>query len=100
MALTTVATSMTAVRTITMRLGSTLRSRGSTSRPCMRGIRRSSREHDEPMYLYYYRARYYHTDLQRFISEDPIEFAGGDVNLYGYARNNPLTFIDPLGLYT
>jgi RHS repeat-associated protein len=34
--------------------------------------------------LYYYRARYYHPTLQRFISEDPIEFAGGDVSLYGY----------------
>jgi RHS repeat-associated protein len=58
----------------------------------------TGREHDEPLYLYYYRARYYHTDLQRFTSEDPIEFAGGDVNLYGYVTNNPLTFIDPLGL--
>lgn len=26
--------------------------------------------------LYYYRARYYHPGLQRFISEDPIEFYG------------------------
>ena len=50
--------------------------------------------------LKYYRARYYHPGLQRFISEDPIGFAGGEVNLYGYVRNNPLMFIDPLGLYT
>lgn len=28
-----------------------------------------------------YRARYYHPALQRFISEDPIGFDGGDVNL-------------------
>jgi RHS repeat-associated protein len=48
--------------------------------------------------LYYYRARYYHPTLQRFLSEDPIGFEGGDVNLYGYVANNPLTFIDPLGL--
>ena len=47
--------------------------------------------------LYYYRARYYHPVLQRFISQDPIGFRGGDVNLYGYVRNNPLSFIDPLG---
>jgi hypothetical protein len=26
----------------------------------------------------YYRARYYHPDLQRFISEDPLEFDAGD----------------------
>jgi RHS repeat-associated protein len=58
----------------------------------------TGREHDEPLYLYYYRARYYHTDLQRFISEDPIEFFGGDVNLYAYARGNPIDLLDPLGL--
>src|SRR5881397_4398238 len=46
----------------------------------------------------YCRARYYHTDLQRFISEDPIGLAAGDVNFYVYVANNPLSFIDPLGL--
>src|SRR5213594_1439416 len=46
----------------------------------------------------YSRARYYHTDLQRFISEDPIGLAAGDVNFYVYVANNPLSFIDPLGL--
>jgi RHS repeat-associated protein len=48
--------------------------------------------------LYFYRARYYHPGLQRFISEDPIEFYGGDVNLYSYVYNDPLGFIDPWGL--
>ena len=57
----------------------------------------TGREHDEPLYLYYYRARYYQTDLQRFIGEDPIGFAGGDINLYGYVRNNPSMFIDASG---
>jgi RHS repeat-associated protein len=46
----------------------------------------------------YCRARYYHPDLQRFISEDPIEFDGGDSNLYVYVANDPLGFVDPLGL--
>jgi len=50
--------------------------------------------------LYYYRARYYHPVLQRFLSEDPIEFAGGDVNLYGYVFDDPINFTDPLGLRT
>lgn len=39
--------------------------------------------------LYYYRARYYSPTFQRFISEDPLGFAGGDVNLYAYVGNSP-----------
>ncbi len=38
--------------------------------------------------LYFYRARYYNPQLQRFISEDPIGFSG-DINLYAYAGNSP-----------
>ena len=47
--------------------------------------------------LYYYRARYYHPTLQRFLSEDPIDFAGGDFNLYAYVANNPMGATDPTG---
>ena len=53
---------------------------------------------DDGTGLYYYRARYYHPALQRFVSEDPLGFRGGDVNLYGYVGNSPISFIDPLGL--
>jgi RHS repeat-associated protein len=49
--------------------------------------------------LYYYRARYYHPQLQRFISEEPWRFLGGDPNLYAYVFNNPTNDTDPLGLY-
>jgi RHS repeat-associated protein len=48
--------------------------------------------------LYYYRARYYHPGLARFLSEDPIGLVAGDVNFYLYVANNPLSFLDPLGL--
>jgi hypothetical protein len=44
------------------------------------------------------RARYYDPEVGRFISEDPIGFEGGDVNLCAYASNNPILLIDPLGL--
>jgi RHS repeat-associated protein len=47
--------------------------------------------------LYYYRARYYSPELQRFISEDPIGLAGGDINFYVYAGNSPVNFVDPVG---
>ncbi|MGH6693575.1 MAG: RHS repeat-associated core domain-containing protein, partial [Gammaproteobacteria bacterium] len=56
----------------------------------------TGREQDDPTLLYYYRARYYHTDLQRFVSEDPIGLRGGP-NLYAYVMNAPTRFTDPLG---
>jgi RHS repeat-associated protein len=57
----------------------------------------TGREHDGTG-VYYYRARYYHPGLQRFIAEDPIDLAGGDLNLYAYVENNPVNWIDPWGL--
>jgi RHS repeat-associated protein len=47
--------------------------------------------------LYYYRARYYNPTFQRFISEDPLDFGGGDVDLYGYVSDDPTDLIDPDG---
>jgi hypothetical protein len=46
----------------------------------------------------YYRARYYDARVGRFLSEDPIGFAGGDVNLYRYVGNSPINYTDPSGL--
>nr|WP_320194132.1 RHS repeat-associated core domain-containing protein [uncultured Desulfobacter sp.] len=48
---------------------------------------------------YYMRARYYDPAMGRFISEDPLGFDGGDVNLYAYVQNNPVMSVDPLGLW-
>jgi RHS repeat-associated protein len=47
--------------------------------------------------FYYMRARYYDPMVGRFISEDPLGFDGGDVNLYVYAGLNPLLVVDPWG---
>ncbi|MGH7345566.1 MAG: RHS repeat-associated core domain-containing protein, partial [Candidatus Rokuibacteriota bacterium] len=58
----------------------------------------TGRENDGIAGLYYYRARYYHPGLQRFISEDPLGFVGGDPNLYAYVFNRPTILRDPSGL--
>jgi RHS repeat-associated protein len=49
--------------------------------------------------LYYYRARYYHPGLARFIQPDPLGLLAG-LNLYAYGNNNPTGLVDPLGLLT
>ena len=40
----------------------------------------------------------YDPRIGRWISEDPIEFEGGDPNLYRYVGNSPTNFTDPIGL--
>jgi RHS repeat-associated protein len=58
----------------------------------------TGREYDNAIGLTYYRARWYSSELGRFVSEDPIGFGGGDVNLFGYAKSRPQMFRDPSGL--
>jgi RHS repeat-associated protein len=55
------------------------------------------REFDQESGLYYYRARYYDPSVGRFLSEDPMAFAGS-ANFYSFVRNNPTNFLDPFGL--
>jgi RHS repeat-associated protein len=57
----------------------------------------TGREFDSFTGLQYNRARSYDSNLGRFVSEDPIGFNGGDVNLYGYVRNRPIVLRDPSG---
>jgi RHS repeat-associated protein len=44
----------------------------------------------------YIRARYFHGGRGNWITEDPIEFAGG-LNFYCYVLNSPVLFTDPSG---
>lgn len=57
----------------------------------------TGREFDAETGIYYYRARYYDPAVGRFISEDPIRFAGSS-DFYGYTQNRPTNATDPTGL--
>jgi RHS repeat-associated protein len=48
--------------------------------------------------LQYNDGRWYNPAIQRWMSEDPIGFAGGDGNLGRYVGNGPTMFVDPSGL--
>ncbi len=45
------------------------------------------------------RNRYYHNGIGRWVNRDPIGYTDG-WNLYGYALCQPITVVDPQGLYS
>ena len=77
-------------------------------------IQFTGRENDQTG-LYAFRARYYDSTEQRFVAEDPLISIAASIQMtfpdtrnaiiigqagdgYSYANNNPLSFVDPLGL--
>ncbi len=44
--------------------------------------------------------RDYDPAIGRWTAKDPIDFEGGDLNLYGYVGNSSINYIDPIGLLT
>ena len=54
--------------------------------------------HDRDTGLVRFGYRDYDLDIGRWTAKDPILFAGGDVDLYGYCLSDPISFIDPNGL--
>jgi len=57
----------------------------------------TGREFQTETALYYYRGRWYHPPLGRFLSRDRIGYQAGDSNLYRYVMNNPPRVTDPYG---
>lgn len=48
--------------------------------------------------LVFMRARQYDASIGRFTAPDPLGITSGQSNLYSYANNSPMTFVDPAGL--
>lgn len=62
----------------------------------------TGQEFDAESGLIYMNARYYNPALGRFLSRDPVLGSDGDFlsrNPYIYAKNNPLKYRDPTGLW-
>jgi RHS repeat-associated protein len=58
----------------------------------------TQKERDRESDLHYFGRRFYHSTLGRWLSTDPKEEKGGGLNLYAYARHNPLKYMDPDGM--
>ncbi|WP_320173837.1 RHS repeat-associated core domain-containing protein [Maridesulfovibrio sp.] len=54
--------------------------------------------YDSDTGLIHFGYREYDPTIGRFISPDPLGYAGGDVDVYGYCLDDPVNFVDPLGL--
>ena len=52
---------------------------------------------DSDTHLVHFGAREYDPEIGRWISKDPIGFAGGESNLYSYVSQDPINLIDPNG---
>jgi len=56
----------------------------------------TGRRFDSETEIYYYRNRYYHAQLGRFCSRDPLGYVDG-WNLYEYVKSKPIDYVDPTG---
>jgi RHS repeat-associated protein len=54
--------------------------------------------HDPDTKLVRFGYRDYMPEIGKWTAKDPIGFAGGDSNLYGYVGGNPVSWVDPWGL--
>jgi RHS repeat-associated protein len=55
--------------------------------------------YDQNTKLVRFGCRDYDPDIGRWTAKDPILFAGGDTDLYGYCLNDPVNAVDPEGKF-
>ncbi len=60
-------------------------------------FRLAGQYYDQQTGLHYNYYRYYDPKTGRYLTPDPIGLEGG-INLYAYAKNNPINWLDPWGL--
>ncbi len=53
--------------------------------------------HDKDTNLVHFGYREYDPLTGKWTAKDPIDFSGGDSNLYGYVLGDPVNFVDPSG---
>jgi RHS repeat-associated protein len=56
--------------------------------------------HDRQTGLVRFGVRDYDPAIGRWTAKDPIDFKGGEANLYGYVQNNPVNWVDHRGTNT
>jgi RHS repeat-associated protein len=62
-------------------------------------LRLPGQYYDTESGLHYNCFRYYDPIVGRYISQDPVGYGAGDFNLYRYCGNDPISMIDPYGLF-
>ena len=55
--------------------------------------------HDKDTKLVHFGYREYDPYTGKWTAKDPLDFSGGDSNLYGYVLGDPVNYTDSLGLY-
>lgn len=61
-------------------------------------LRFAGQYHDRETRLFYNLNRYYDPTMKRYLTQDPVGLAGG-LNSYLYVDANPISRLDPLGLF-
>jgi RHS repeat-associated protein len=64
--------------------------------PITNNLRFPGQYFDAETGLHYNNRRFYEPESGRYVTRDPIGFEGG-LNLYAYARHNPVVYTDPSG---